>query len=124
MTEWLDVSEDMRAKARLVGTEVCWSRSDIKQALRELAHSGRVILGFDIFTFDTSPSKPHAWGTSGYDVGADLKQRPWDDVVKSALELAFHDVDRTTALSGLKEPLDDVWYCVASVTTDEANKQT
>jgi hypothetical protein len=119
MRETAFVSEALRSVARISESgEVCWSGDHIVDVLAELAAANRVILGFDILTFERA-SAPVDWGTSSYSITIDLTKESWDEPVKRSLKFALEDVSRTTDLSGLEPPFNTVWYCVSSVSPEE-----
>jgi hypothetical protein len=116
------ISADLRSKARELpgGGELCWNWKDIKEVLRELAASSRLILGFDIFTFPPQDDGTvfHR-GVSGYSVDAEIKSRSWREVVALSLQLALRDLGRTAELSYISGPLDEVWYSVTTMRKGE-----
>ena len=117
------VSEELRQKAHVTGNGgALWPKACVTEVLREVAGADRVILGFDIVAVTLRDGfRASVWGTSAYDLGADLNRRPWEESVGASLQLALHDVERTEQLSGLRPPHDDVWYTIVSVTRAEWN---
>lgn len=109
------VSETLRQSAWVwENDEVCWNGDDIESALHGIADAGLVTLGFDIIE-RVSGGKKKPWGTSGYEMDAFLKSRPWTECVAFARDLAIKDVKDTERLTGLKPPYSDLWYCVVTV---------
>src|SRR5262249_6614793 len=94
--------------------EVCWNADDIESALREMADSGLVVLGFDIIE-RLSGDRKKPWGTSGYEMDALLRSKAWAECVTLARDLAIKDVRDTQRLTGEKPPYPDLWYCVTTV---------
>lgn len=121
--EDLYVNDELRASAvRLDTGEVCWSVSDVREALRQIASKGRVLLGFDLFLQGSGGALESEHGCSGYDVLADLVDRTWSECVELSLARALGDVDQTATLSGRAPPFDGLFYCVTSVNPAEARK--
>jgi hypothetical protein len=109
------VSEQLRQRAWVwENGEVCWNGDDIERALQEMADSGLVVLGFDIIERISGGGK-QPWGTSGYEMDALLRSKPWAECVTLARDLAIKDVSDTQRLTGEKPPYSDLWYCVVTV---------
>jgi hypothetical protein len=110
------LSEELKRKAHFTpGGEACWSGSDIQDALREIANSGRLILGFDILE-PMSDGRVKDWGRTHYAIDDRLRQKTWEERIAISLDLATKCVlDTKTLTGGLEPPYDDLWYCVSSV---------
>jgi len=116
------VSEQLRQRAWVWDNgEVCWNRDDIESAVHEVADAGLVVLGFDIIE-RLSGDRQKPWGTSGYDMDAFLRSKPWAECVTLARDLAIKDVRDTQRLTGERPPFSDLWYCV--VTVDQLGART
>jgi hypothetical protein len=98
------VSEELRKRAHVMPNgEVCWSGSDIEEALHEIANAGQIILGFEILEA-VSGGRWKAWGISAYKMDDELRTKTWEECVQLSLALSISDVRNTRRLTGLQPP--------------------
>jgi hypothetical protein len=99
------IAESMKPKAVLGNGEILWSYDDAREALYQLAAECQVVFGFDIVELVNGAVR--VWGSSSYDLAADLAASPAQRVARG-VELALRDIERIRELTGLEPPYGDL----------------